>query len=305
MLRRIVFGVLTAGLIGGALLWIITNPQTVPMSALPPYNPDLENGRTMFFAGGCASCHAVPDQPDQTRLAGGRALKSQFGTFYAPNISPDRNDGIGAWSEADFVTAMVKGTSPDGRHYYPAFPYTSYQRMSYSDLRDLFRYLKTLDPVPGKVPEHDLMFPYNIRRMIGAWKFLYLDGLPFQPVPTRSAQWNRGAYLVNGPGHCAECHSPRNRLGAIVDQHRFAGGSLFEDNARVPNISRKRLEDWTASDFAYLLETGFTPDGDAVGSFMALVIRNTAQLSDQDRNAMAVYLETLPVVEEAKSSRKN
>src|SRR5262249_17251206 len=139
-------------------------------------------------------------------------------------ISPDPKDGIGAWSEADFLTAMQKGTSPSGQHYYPAFPYPSYQRMRPNDLRDLFAYLKTLPPVQGKVRDHDLGFPFNIRRTVGVWKFLFLDGEPFMPDPRQSTAWNRGAYLINGPGHCAECHSPRNLMGGIVRGQRFAGG---------------------------------------------------------------------------------
>ena len=203
------------------LLWVLTIPATVPASALPPHNPDLANGQTMFNIGGCAPCHSTPSKDpantDRTRLGGGLSLPSPFGTFYVPNISPDAADGIGVWSEADFVTALWKGTSPRGRHLFPAFPYTSYQHMELTDLRDLFAYLKTLPPVAGRVRQHDLAFPFNIRRLIGLWKLLFLHGGPFVPDATKSAQWNCGAYLVNGPGHCAECHSPRNFLGAIVE----------------------------------------------------------------------------------------
>ena len=159
--------------------------------------------------------------------AAGLALKSPFGTFYPPNISSDRNDGIGRWSEADFVTALWKGTSPDGQHYYPAFPYTSYQRIALDDARDLFAYIKTLPAVAGKAPPHQVPFPFSWRRLLGGWKFLFLDGQPFRPDPSKSAQWNRGAYLVNGPGHCAECHSPRNILGGIEAGKRFAGGPEY------------------------------------------------------------------------------
>ena len=182
---------------------------------------------------------------------------------------------------------MNKGTSPDGRHYYPAFPYTSYQRMRVDDLRDLFAYLKTLPAVQGSVRDHDLPFPFNIRRTLGGWKFLFLDGEPFEPDPAKSAQWNRGAYLVNGPGHCAECHSPRNLLGGIVASQRFAGGPNPEGEGWVPNITQKGLGDWSEKDLAYLLETGDTPDGDSVGGQMTAVVRNTAQLSADDRNAIA------------------
>src|SRR5215472_15488514 len=174
-MRRLLLAVLAVVVIGAVAFWLLTIPATVPASALPPRAPDLGNGKVMFDAGGCPACHA-PNQEERTRLAGGLALKSPFGTFYAPNISSDRNDGIGGWSEADFVTAMLKGTSPDGRHYYPVFPYTSYQRMKLDDVRDLFAYLKTLPAVQGKVRDHDLPLYLKFRPMLGGWKFLFLDG---------------------------------------------------------------------------------------------------------------------------------
>src|SRR6516165_9971801 len=157
VLRVAVVALLVAVAIGATAFWVLTIPARVDASELAPHRPDLENGRTMFLAGGCASCHA-PDQEERTRLAGGVALKSPFGTFYSPNISPDSANGIGNWTEAEFVTAMSKGTSPEGRHYYPAFPYTSYQRMQEADVRDLFAYLKTLPAVPGRARDHDLRF---------------------------------------------------------------------------------------------------------------------------------------------------
>jgi mono/diheme cytochrome c family protein len=297
-MRRVLLGLLALAIVGGAVFWFITKPTTVAASALAARTPDLENGKTMFYAGGCPACHSIPDQEDKTRLGGGLALKSPFGTFFAPNVSPDRNDGIGAWSEADFVTAMRKGTSPDGRHYYPAFPYASYQRMKLDDLRDLFTYLKTLPPVQGKVRDHDLPFPFNIRRTLGIWKLLFLDGREFTPDPSRSAQRNRGAYLVNGPGHCAECHSPRNPLGGIIERQRFAGGPDPEGgDGWMPNITRAGIGDYSEKDIAEILETGDQPNGDSVGGAMRAVVRNTSQLSAADRAAMAAYVKSLPPVE--------
>jgi mono/diheme cytochrome c family protein len=243
------------------------------------------------------SCHATPGQQDPTHLGGGLALASPFGTFFPPNISPDRKDGIGAWSEADFVTALLKGTSPDGQHYYPAFPYPSYQHIKLDDARDLFAYLHTLPAVTGQAPPHQLPLPFRWRRLVGGWNFLFLDGKPFTSDPSKSAQWNRGAYLVNGPGHCAECHSPRNILGAIEADKRFAGGPDLSGKGSVPNITQKGLPDWSEDDIAYLLETGHTPDGDSVGGSMTEVIRNTSQIPQADREAMAVYLKSLPPVD--------
>jgi mono/diheme cytochrome c family protein len=287
---------LVLAVFGAPAFWLITMPAKVSADALPAYTPDLANGKIMFHAGGCNSCHAMPDEEDKTKLGGGIELKSPYGNFYPPNISSDPHDGIGGWSEADFVTAMWKGSSPDGRHYFPAFPYTSYRHMKLADVRDLFAYLKTLPPVPGRARDHDLAFPYNIRRLVGAWKSLYLDGKPLKPDPTQSAQWNRGAYLVNGPGHCAECHSPRNAFGDIVESQRFAGGPSPDGEGWIPNITQAGIGSYSVADIEEILTTGQTPE-DSVGGSMIAVTRNTAQLSKDDRTAMAVYIKSLPPVE--------
>lgn len=273
------------------------NPSADFMTPMALSRPlDTENGRVMFFAGGCTSCHATPNQDDKLRLGGGYALKSPFGTFHVPNISPHKQDGIGSWSTQDFIRAMQEGTSPDGRHYYPAFPYTSYQRMSREDLADLFAFMQTLPPVEGKTPDHELPFPFNIRRGVGLWKLAFLDGEPFTPDPSRSASWNRGAYLVNGPGHCAECHSERNFAGAIIEERRFAGGPDPEGRGSVPNItpSPTGIGGWTDTDLVTLLTTGETPNFDTVGGPMGSVVRNTAQLPEADRQTIAEYLLSLP-----------
>lgn len=295
-MRRVILLVAAAAVIGLAAFWFLTIPQTVPESEVGAHTPDLVNGKTMFQIGGCASCHATPKQDDRTRLGGGRPLVSPFGTFYPSNISPDPRDGIGTWTEAQFVTALHKGTSPRGSHYYPSFPYTSYQQIMIADAQDLFAYLKTLPAVRGRVRDHELGFPFNIRRTLGVWKLLFLDGAPFKSDPAQSAQWNRGAYLVNGPGHCAECHSPRNMLGGIVSGLRFTGGPAADGEGNVPNITQFKLKDWSVDDIADLLDTGMTPT-DSVGSSMVDVVRNTAQLSKADREAMAVYIKSLPAVE--------
>jgi mono/diheme cytochrome c family protein len=295
MLRRLLLGLFVLGVIAFAVYWWLTIPS--PAIAAAAHSPDLANGQEMFNAGGCSSCHAVPNQEDRLRLGGGLPIPSPFGTFYAPNISPDPADGIGRWSEADFVHALTRGVSPGGSHYFPAFPYTSYAHAKLADVQDLFAYLKTLAPVSGRAPDHDLPFPFNIRRNVGIWKLLFFDDRPLTPDAARSAQWNRGAYLVNAFGHCAECHSPRNALGGIIAAQRFAGGPDPEGHGFVPNITQKGLSDWSESDLAYFLETGQTPDGDSAGGSMARVIRNTSQLSADDRAAMANYIKSLPPVE--------
>ena len=297
MLQRTISVALLAALAAAGVYWWLSAPVVAAAGTAPARVPDLANGQVMFNAGGCASCHAVPDQPDRLRLGGGVAIKSPFGTFYAPNISSDPTEGIGKWSDAEFVNAVMHGVSPDGQHYFPAFPYTSYQHARREDVLDLFAYLKTLPAVAGKVRDHDVHFPFNIRRNVGIWKFLFLDGKPFVADSAKSPQWNRGAYLVNSFGHCAECHSPRNALGGIIAGQRFAGGPNPEGEGWVPNITQKGLREWSAKDIAYFLKTGELPDGDSVGGAMTRVIKNTSQLPDDDLAAMADYLKSLPPVD--------
>lgn len=298
MSRRIVLAVVLAGAAAfGVYGWLTATPSAPVVVTEAAFTPDLANGQTTFNAGGCSSCHAVPGQPDRLKLGGGLALASPFGTFYVPNISPDPTDGIGRWTEAQFVTAVTQGVSPSGTHYFPAFPYTTYAHARVSDIRDLFAYLKTLAPVPGKVRDHDVPFPFNIRRNVGIWKWLFMDARPFMPDTARPAQWNRGAYLVISLGHCAECHSPRNFLGGIVAAQRFAGGPDPDGKGWVPNITQKGISDWNEKDIAYFLESGQTPDGDSAGGSMVSVIRNISQLSEADRNAIATYIKSLPPVD--------
>ncbi len=297
MASRIVLAVVLAAVAPFGVYWWLSAPAVALTLNELAYTPNLANGQTTFNAGGCSSCHAVPGQPDRLRLGGGLALASPFGTFYVPNISSDPVDGIGRWTETQFVNAVMRGISPTAVHYFPAFPYTTYAHAKVDDIRDLFAYLKTLAPVSGKVRDHDVPFPFNIRRNIGIWKRLFMDDKPFTPDAARSAQWNRGAYLVNTLGHCAECHSPRNFLGGIVAAQRFAGGPNPEGKGWVPNITQKGLAEWSEKDIAYFLQTGQTPDGDTIGGSMGSVIRNTSQLSDGDRAAIAEYLKSLPPVE--------
>jgi mono/diheme cytochrome c family protein len=298
MLQRFFLVAVLAGVVAFAIYWSLTAVWFTGVTVTEPaYTPNVANGETTFNAGGCSSCHAVPGQPDRLRLGGGLAIPSPFGTFYAPNISPDPVDGIGRWTEYEFIDAVTKGISPARYHYFPAFPYTSYTHAKVSDIRDLFAYLKTLPAVPGKVRDHDVPFPFNIRRNIGIWKLLFMDNKPWVADPAHSDQWNRGAYLVNSLGHCAECHSPRNFLGGIIRAQRFAGGPNPEGEGWVPNITQKGLDDWSAKDIAYFLETGQTPDGDTIGGSMGRVIKNTSQLSPGDRDAIADYLKSLSPVD--------
>jgi mono/diheme cytochrome c family protein len=298
--------VLVLAVLGVAAFYVLTMPSTLPPDALQPRTADLANGETMFNIGGCTSCHATPNAKDRLRLGGGRTLRSPFGAFKVPNVSSDPQAGIGGWTELQFANAMLKGVGHDGEHLYPAFPYTSYQRMAPDDVRDLFAFLKTLPPDPAPRQPHQLSFPFDVRRGLGVWKLLFVDGRPFVPDQSKDAVYNRGAYLVEGPGHCAECHSRRNVLGAIDPATRFAGGADPEGKGWVPNITPHPdgLADWSVKDFEYFLETGLAPDGSGVTGNMAEVVANTAKLSAADRAAIAVYLKALPPRPGKKPPRK-
>ena len=301
---RLLAALLVIGVSGFAAFWWLTRANPISASELPARTPDLANGRYIFDAAGCASCHAVPGQQDRYRLGGGLPISTAFGTFHVPNISPDDSDGIGKWTEADFVNAVMRGISPQREHYFPVFPYTSYQHAAIDDIRDLYAFIRTLPPVRGRVRAHEVRFPFNIRRSVGIWKLLFIDNKPFTPDASHSARWNRGAYLVNSLGHCAECHSPRNALGGIIESQRFAGGPDPEGEGWVPNITQKGLAEWSQDDIADLLESGMTPSNDSAGGSMVRVIRNTSQLKPEDRAAMADYLKSLPPIEGPKPVRK-
>jgi len=284
-------------------LWIFIQPQFYRFIhndyiSSPTHARDIENGRVLFAIGGCASCHQSPGSTERTYLGGGLELETQFGTFYPPNISSDKTYGIGAWSEEDFIRALHEGVSPQGVSYYPAFPYTSYHHINVDDIADLFAYLKTLPAIPGQQPEHTLRFPYNMRAFLGLWRLMFLTDEIITADPQQSSLWNRGRYLVEGPGHCAECHSPRSISGSIIASARFSGGPDANGKGWVPNITSDTsgIGSWSVNDIAELLKSGFTPDYDSVGGSMAEVIKNTSQLSDQDRLAMAIYIKSLPPI---------
>ena len=299
---------LVAAVLGAAGFLALTMPQRLPAAAIAAEGSGVAaRGERIFWAGGCASCHAAKGAKgdDRLKLGGGAPLVTPFGTFHAPNISPDRTSGIGGWILADFANAMQRGVSPDGRHYYPAFPYTSYIKMKPADVADLFAYLQTVPAVAGDAPENQLPFPLNIRRGIGLWKLAYLgDAGPALPLPASATPEQRaGQYLVEGPGHCAQCHTPRTLGGAGgLDTSRWlAGAPDAEGEGKVPNITPHKdgIGSWSAGEIADYLETGFTPDYDSVGGSMVDVQRNMAQLTKADRAAIAAYLKAVPAVAKA------
>jgi len=293
----IVLGVLVV--VAAVAFWILTAPRPLPASALAAgYHPDLANGETMFVAGNCSACHATPGQDDRTRLGGGVKLRSPFGTFVTPNISPDPKAGIGGWSELAFVGAMKRGVDDDGHHLYPAFPYGAYSLMKTSDVRDLFAYLKTLPPVATPSAAHQLRFPFSIRRTVGVWKLLYFHPHEVVADPKRSAAWNRGAYLAEGPAHCAECHTPRNALGGMEATKLYAGAPNLEAGGRfASNItpSKDGLGDWSEQDIADFLKSGQDKCfNEPIG--MKDVIASTSKMSDADLAALAAYIHSLPPI---------
>ena len=286
-----------AGLAGYFVLtapatWAALHPNRNVADAAPP---DLGNGHALFYAGSCGTCHASPGQTDETRLGGGGSLTSGFGTFYMPNISPDKTDGIGGWSVAQFTTAMRDGVSTHDANLYPAFPYTSFQRMTANDLRDLLGFIDTLPPVAGRARGNDLKFPFTMRRGVGLWKLVFLDGEPLTPDPARTAAWNRGRYLVEGVAHCAECHSPRDVAGAVIGSKRFSGAPDPEGHGYVPNITADDtgIGYWSQHEIASYLGAGVSPTGIPAGGSMAAVVANMAHLSPGDRDSMAEYVKSL------------
>ena len=244
---------------------------------------DSKRGEYVAIMGGCIACHTNFDDGGEP-LAGGVPIKTPFGTFYSPNITSDPNAGIGQWTIDDFLIAMSVGLSPDDKHYFPAFPYTAYSVMSVQELVDLKAWLDTVEPVTTKAPDHDVVWPISLRPGLLLWKALF-----FNPLRTTDTV-DRGSYLVNGPGHCAECHSPRNRLGGLTSRS-LTGNSRGPDGESVPGITAADLSEWSVEDLELFLEVGITLTGDFTGGHMADVIEyGTGQLSGEDRTSIAQYL---------------
>lgn len=228
-------------------------------------------------------------------LSGGREFPSPFGTFRAPNISPHPEAGIGGWSDADLADALKRGTSPRGQHYFPAFPYASYTRMTEQDLVDLAAFLRGLPASDTASPPHDLPFPFTIRRNLGVWKALFLREDWVSEVAAPEAE--RGRYIVEALAHCGECHTPRGPLGALDLGRWMAGGPIpGASRGSFPNITPAAL-DWSEDEIVEYLTTGFTPEYDSAGGHMAEVVANMARLPESDRRAIAAYLKALPPVE--------
>jgi len=282
------------GLVGFAVFWVLTTPKKHEASALANLTGDIPRGALVFAASGCASCHSAKDG-DPFTLSGGRAFASDFGTFFAPNISPDPEHGIGRWGLQDFANAVSFGTSPAGKHYYPAFPYASYQNMTVADIADLYVYMSTLPASNSASKPHDVPFPFSLRRGLGLWKLVFMtQGFHLANTDLNEAEI-RGRYLVEAMGHCTECHTPRNMLGGLRRDHWLAGAPNPDGKGKIPNITphTQGIEGWAVIDIVTYLNSGFTPEFDSAGGAMAEVVENMAQLPTSDLEAIAAYLKKI------------
>ena len=290
--------VVAALFMGAAFAVALTPPKLDAEDVQNLAEGDPVNGERMFWAGGCAGCHAAPGTTGDERLAlsGGYAIQSDFGTFYAPNISPDKEHGIGDWSFLDFANAVRKGVDPHGKNLYPSFPYPSYVRMSDQDVKDLHSYIMTLPESATPSKPHDVDFPFNIRMAVSFWKKLFFSNEPRVALADASPEVMRGQYLVEGPGHCGECHTPRDSLGGPEYDKWLAGGPNPDGEGTIPDITpgSKEIGNWTEAEIADYLETGFTPDFDSVGGSMVEVQQNLSHLPRSDLEAIAAYLKAIP-----------
>jgi mono/diheme cytochrome c family protein len=286
--RLALLGLVAVGIGGGLFLTAPSPLSAADQATLAGFEADATRGEAVYWAAGCASCHTAPDSDDKLTLAGGYAFATEFGTFYAPNISMDPDQGIGGWSLAEFANATQRGVSPDGSHYYPAFPYTSYALMEGQDVADLWAFWQTLPASDVQSKAHEVGFPFNIRRSLGGWKLL--NG----PVPL-SAE-DRGTYLVEALSHCGECHTPRDAIGGLDRARWLQGAPNPSGRGTIPALTPDKLT-WSESDIASYLKDGFTPDFDSAGGSMVSVIDNLSQLPDADRAAIATYLKALPAAQ--------
>lgn len=252
----------------------------------------IERGRLVAAAGDCVACHTAPGG---ARNAGGLALETPFGIIYSTNITPDAQTGIGRWSYAAFERAMRQGIHQDGRQLYPAFPYTAYAKLSDADLQALYGYLMSQPAVAATPPRTELGFPFNLRPLLAGWNLLFHDPKPFTPDPSQDVEWNRGAYLVEGVGHCAACHSPRNRLGAEKGGLDYlAGGQAEGWNAPALNQLATGERAWSGEELFQYLRTGYSPRHGVAAGPMAPVIHGLAELPASDLKAIVTYLMAVP-----------
>jgi mono/diheme cytochrome c family protein len=280
--------------LAAALLWLGSGGG--PASAAD--NAAITRGAYLAIAADCGACH-TDKKAGGAPLAGGPALTTPFGTFYGPNITPDKETGIGDWTEAQFKRALREGINDDGAYMFPVFPFTSFTNLTDADAGDLYAYFMSVPPVGHRTPENDVKFPLGWRPLLLGWRSLFFKEGPLTPVPGQSDEWNRGRYLAEAVVHCEECHTPRNVLGALDHAHAYAGNPHGPDGQDAPDITSAKKDgigDWKLDDLVELLKTGTTPEGDIVGKGMADIVDGTGKLTDADRHAIAVYIQSLPAL---------
>lgn len=294
MSRRLMALAAIAIMGGSVAVWALTRPHTLDPAVFEGMVGDPAAGALVFAAAGCASCHIAvgADHAAVPVLSGGKRFTSDFGTFVAPNISPDPVAGIGGWSDVQIANAVMRGVSPDGSHYYPAFPYTAYVNASLQDILNLAAHLRTLPPDATPSAAHEVAFPFNIRRSLGAWKVMFASP-GWQVTGDLGPEATRGRYLAEALGHCAECHTPRNALGGLRRDAWLSGAPNPGGTGTIPNITPAALI-WTEAQITEYLTSGFTPEFDTAGGEMVDVIANLAILPDSDRAAIAAYLKSVP-----------
>jgi mono/diheme cytochrome c family protein len=285
--------------LGAVLALCLINPGASPAAAPPAGS--AARGAYLFAAADCAGCHTNAKAKGPA-LAGGAPIVTDFGVFYAPNITPDPAHGIGAWSLNDFHRAMRQGQGKGGEYLYPVFPYTAFTGMTDGDIADLYAFLRTQPAMASPNRPQQAKPPFNIRLLLLGWRLLFFHEGPLAPVAGQSADWNRGRYLAEAVGHCQECHTPRGALGQLDTAQAYAGNPKGPDGQKAPNLTSgpAGLGKWSVSDVEELLNSGMTPSGDYIGSGMALVVDGTGKLTPADRHAIAVYIKSLP----AKASTK-
>lgn len=289
--------IVALALVAGAFLWVI-RAEALEAAAVDAVEPDLARGEVVFHAAGCASCHAAQGAEGDARmvLSGGYRIETPVGVFVAPNISPDPDHGIGNWTRAEVVTALMKGTSPDGRHYFPAFPYAAYGRATLDDMVSLAAFLETLPADPTPSAPHEIGFPYNIRAGVGLWKLANVtDRWAVEVAPEEALL--RGRYIAEALGHCGECHTPRTATQGLDVTRWFHGAANPSGSkGRIPAITPDKLT-WSEKEIADYLTSGFTPEFDVAAGTMASVVKNLAQIPPEDVAALALYLKAVPPAE--------
>ena len=297
MMKRLLYGFTGLVVVGAAGFWFLSAPTSVDVATYESLTGDAKAGEQVFWAAGCASCHAAADASGDAMLvlSGGQAFPTAFGTFLAPNISPDPNEGIGGWTLVQFANAVTQGVDDEGQHLYPALPYAAYNKMVPQDVANLKAFMDTLPASAEPSKPHEVGFPFNIRRSLGIWKRMFVN-TDWVIAGDLTPEQTRGRYIAEAMAHCGECHTPRNALGGLERDKWLSGAPNPNGKGKTPNVTPAKLT-WSQADIVEYLTSGFTPEFDSVGGHMAHVVENMARLPESDRQAVAAYLALVPPVQ--------